>query len=477
MANLLIALLLAAAAQSSNAATPVACGAAATSAPACTIQMDRDAPLAGRRATVRNGTIVTFLLVHKSPFETCSLESKREEIVEASAIPEVLKLLAGVAPSLELFTATETSASRMFFAMEAPRGGAPVSSIPQQITALLRNAMAAAADQSAAAASLQQDYVPAVTDVSAFYATRFRQSTGSDDRPAHDAAAFHARQGELLADVRAVKNRSVPSAAGAEASYAAALALFRRYETGTNPDAQPLTSLTQAIDLARSAIDALTDALTKLKSARADLSGIESDLDDVADPSWTFARTLTADQSARLTGAVSCTDARTKKTTLEPVAWTVTFQNTPRLTLSAGVMVSLLPKEESEIVNVATDRSGAQVDAVDEVQQSSSRPQLVPMSYLHIRLGSGFATHNRLVTFALAEGVGLNLSNKEPEFFSGVSVAFGSFYVSGGFHIGHQERPGGGFNVGDHPTSGVTLPVERPWTARPAIVFSYRIPL
>lgn len=477
MTNLLVALLLTAAAQSPDAATPVACGAAATSARACTIQMDRDAPLAGRRATVRNGTVVTFLLVHKSPFETCSLESKREEIVEASAIPEVLKLLSGVAPSLELFTTTEANASRMFFAMGAPRGAAPIPSIPQQITALLQNAMAAASEQSATAAALQQDYVRTVTDVSAFYATPFRQSTGPEGHPVHDVAEFHERQTKLLADVRAVKNRSVPTAAGADASYSAALALFRRYETGTNPDPQQLSSLTQAIDLARSAIDALTDALTKLKAARADLGGIESDLDDVSDSSWTFARTLTADRNARLTGAVSCADVRTRKTTLEPVAWTVTFQDTPRVTLSAGVMVSLLPKEEADIVNVATDRSGADVDAVHEVQQTSSRPQLVPMSYLHIRLGSGFATRNRLVTFSLAEGIGLNLNNKEPEFFSGVSVAFGSFYVSGGFHIGHREQPGGGFSVGDRPTSSVTLPVERPWTARPAIVFSYRIPL
>lgn len=472
--ELLLALLASVVAQTSSPATPVACGAAGTGARACTIRVDRDAPLAGRHVTVRNGSAVTLLLVHKSPFETCSLESKREEIVEPSPIPELLKLLAGVAPSLEVFKTAEESATR--FLPPPPRGVAPPSTVPQQITALLENAMSTAGEQSRAAEALQAEYLRIVTDVSGFFATRFRQSAAATDHPAHDEAEFGHHRARLLSDVRSAKNRSVPTAAGAEASYAAALALVRRYETGANPDPQQLSSLTQAIDLARSAIDPLVEALTKLKDARAALTSIERDLDDLADPSWTFTRTLIADQSARLTGSVSCADARTKRTTLEPIAWTVTFQNTPRLTLSAGVMVSLLPKEHADTVQVATSRSGAEVDSVDEVQQTSSRPQLVPMSYVHIRLGS-VATRNRLVTVGLAEGIGLNLSNKEPEFFSGVSVAFGSFYVSGGFHIGHQERPGGGFNVGDHPTSSVTLPVDRPWTARPAIVFSYRIPL
>lgn len=477
MTDLVFALLATAAAQTSSPVTPVACGGAATSAGACTIRMDRDAPLSGRRVTVHNGTVVTFLLVHKSPFETCSLESKREEIVQPSAIPEVLKLLAGVAPSLELFTAAEKDVTEVFSTLQAPRRAAPVATVPQQITTLLQNAMSTAQEQSRAAAALQQEYLRTVTDVSGFFGTPFRQSAGPADHPPHDPAEFHRQQTKLLADVRAAKDRSLPATAGAEASYAAALALFRRYETGPDPDTQQLSSLTQAIDLARGAIDALTEAVTTLKSARAALAGIEGHLDDLADSSWTFARMLTADQDARLTGAVSCVDARTKKTTLEPVAWTVTFQNTPRLTLSAGVMVSLIPKEHADIVQVATGRSGAVVDGAAEVRQTSSRPQLVPMSYLHVRLGSGIATHDRLVTFGLAEGLGVNLSNKEPEFFSGVSVAFGGFYVSGGFHIGHRERPGGGFTPGDRPSSNVTLPVDRPWTARPALVFSYRIPL
>lgn len=472
--NLLIAMLAPVVAQSPAPAAPVACGAAATNARACTIRMDRDAPLAGRRATVRNGSAVTFLLVHKSPFETCSLEAKREEIVQPSAIPELLKLLAGIAPSLEIVRSIETS--KALVPPPPPRGAAPPSTIPQQITALLENAMSTASQQSHAAADVQQQYLSTVTNVSGFFATPFRQSAGPGDRPAHDDAEFTRARTRLLEGVRTAKNTSLPTAAGADASYAAALALFRRYETGTSVDSQQLASLTQAIDLARSTIEALVEALTKLKDARAALTRIDSDLDELADPSWTFARTLTADQNARFAGTVSCTDARTKRTTLEPVAWTVTFQNAPRVTLSAGVMVSLLPKQHADIVQVATTRSGADVDSIDEVQQTSSRPQLVPMSYVHIRLAS-LATRKRLVTFALAEGLGLNLSNKEPEFFSGLSVAFGGFYVSGGFHIGHEERPGGGFSVGDHPTSNVTLPVDRPWTARPAIVFSYRIPL
>jgi hypothetical protein len=470
--NLLLVLLAAIVAQSSAAATPVACGAAGTNARACTVGMDRDAPLAGRHVTVRNGSTVTFLLVHKSPFESCSLESRREEIVQPSVIPELLKLLAGVAPSLEIFRTTEETVTRFF--PPPPRAAAPPS-IPQQITALLDNAMSRAAEQSRMAAALHQEYVQTLTGVSRFFATPFRQSAGAGDRPAHDEAEFGELRTRLVAAVGTAKKRPLPTAAGSEASYAAALALFRRYETGNNPESQ-LASLTQAIDLTRSAIDALTDALAKLKDARTGLTGIAGDLDDLADPSWTFARTLTADQNARVTGTVSCADARTKKTTLEPVAWTVTFQNAPRLTLSAGVMVSLLPKEHADIVQIATSRTGTAVDSIDEVQQTSSRPQLVPMSYLHVRLGS-VVTRNRLITFGVAEGVGLNVSNKEPEFFSGVSVAFGSFYVSGGFHVGHGERPGGGFNVGDHPSSNVTLPVDRPWTARPAVVFSYRIPL
>jgi hypothetical protein len=471
--NLLAVLLAPMVAQSSAAAPPVACGAAATSAAACTIRMDRDAPLAGRHATVRNGSTVRFLLVHKSPFEICSLESKREEILQPSVIPELLKLLAGVAPSLDIFRTTEEAVTR--FLPPPPRAAAPPSTIPQQITALLDNAMSTAAEQSRMAAALQQEYVRTLADVSRFFGTPFRQSAGPGDRPVHDEAEFGELRTRIVAAIGSAKNRPLPTVAGSEASYAAALALFRRYETGSNPESQ-LASLTQAIDLARSAIDALGEAVAKLKDARAGLTGIEGDLDDLADPSWTFARTLTADQNARVTGVVSCADARTKKTTLEPVAWTVTFQNAPRLTLSAGVMVSSLPKEHADIVEIASTRSGTAVGSIDEVQQTSSRPQLVPMSYLHVRLGS-IATSHRLIAFGLAEGLGLNLSNKEPEFFSGLSVSFGSFYVSGGFHIGHRERPGGGFTVGDRPSSSVTLPVDRPWTARPAVVFSYRIPM
>ncbi len=115
-----------------------------------------------------------------------------------------------------------------------------------------------------------------------------------------------------------------------------------------------------------------------------------------------------------------------------------------------------------------------------EIRDHPGRPQVVPFSFFNVRLGAPWRWKGRLMTFSVTPGVGVN-SNNGPttaEFFGGVSLAFGNFFVSAGAHVGHEIKPANGFQVGEKvPAELEEVPTETPWATKFAFGVSYRIPL
>jgi hypothetical protein len=322
-----------------------------------------------------------------------------------------------------------------------------------------------------------------------FFSTTFRRTKYDVLDP--KVAEFHVERERRLASVTELLNlmpskqeigktpKSIPAASVADDLYAAALAVFRQYAASSEEDESVTEDLTNFLKTARGNIDLLKAAIGRFEAGRASLAQTETYLAQLQFATWEFAAPLTSDQNARLAGTVSCTFTKGDRISLEPVAWTVTFQDPPRLSLSLGFLVTPLPKQKSFVGAIATARTDANaVTPVSVVQQTSTAPQILPMTLIQLRLNDGWNWSGRVVTINATPAVGINLNNKEAEFFAGLSLGIGNFYVSGGAHIGHLEEPGGGFEVGDRPTAAVpTLPLSRPWTGRVAAAISYRVPL
>jgi hypothetical protein len=430
------------------------------------IVIDRDSPMSGTILRVPNGRSALVTLVNKSPFEKCTADKKREEIPDPSAIPSLLSLISGAAGSLSLIP------------VPAPPRGAPPSpskSLDDQLVFALQSTSFEAIRVRGEFDKLQTAYKTEADALATFFQTPYRNGNGPG------GAAFATDHGTRTTSLAAVLTSTVPSLAGAEALYAGALKLLQKYQETPGWDPETLRLHAELLAMSRSHIDAEKDVQAKLSAARERLSAVAEYLKQIATPDWRQRFTIAADRNAKITGAVSCVDSQSQKATLDPVAFTIIFQDPPRFSLGAGVLISSLEKNSIGPASTVTTRpTDLPTTAVLKLVSSPTRPQVMPFSLVHIRLGGVKKWQNRDLSFNLSPGIGVNPNNSgnEAEFFTGVSLGIGGFYLSGGAHIGHGLEPGGGFRIGDTlPNDIKTVPLVKPWKPGFGFAVTYRIPI
>ena len=185
---------------------------------------------------------------------------------------------------------------------------------------------------------------------------------------------------------------------------------------------------------------------------------------------------LPADKNSKVTGKLVCRNVFTDAATISPVPLTITYEGLPRLSVTAGVLYSTLDKRKIGTEPVQTGETTFRT----EVTESRSSSQLIPFSFLDVRLAD-FKLGKSTVVFGLGLGVGVNSNNgsKEVEYFLGPSLAIKNIHLHVGLHHGRLAEPSGGYEVGETVPSEKFpgVPVARRGKDEFAIGISYRLPL
>lgn len=136
---------------------------------------------------------------------------------------------------------------------------------------------------------------------------------------------------------------------------------------------------------------------------------------------------------------------------------TITYQNPPRVAVSAGLLVST---EGVTSYTILTTKTGVNSSGTSTSQTSigisgDSSAQVIPFGFVNLYL-AGSRKLNLSSQFGI--GVNPNLSTAKVEFFAApLALAWHDFYFAPGIHFGQHEKLTGGFSVGD-VVSGISKP-------------------
>jgi hypothetical protein len=415
---------------------------------------------------VNNGTVVT-VAGSKSPISACTVATKREELKpEPNPIGQFLKLLAGAAPIPSALADDECP---------APAGvPVPDDDEARRIEAALANIRANLNQSHTEVTQARTQHEATATTVNRF--TNCRGADGVANICA-DAATFDMRKTEVRSEVVGRLNSPLPVVESVALQIdSLKKVLAERYKAPRAGEETWLAGVNSRLDCFAKHVAALSQSLAALKTVRAELETFSKLLDD-HQTSLTYSKVLPEDNDAKVSGTVTCTNFFTKQVAVEAIPFTVTYQNIPRASVTAGVLFSTLDKR---VVGTQAERTGTAADgtptfrtAFADTDRSSN--QLVPFSFFNVYLSG-----TRRMNLNLTGGVGVNPNNgkNQAEFFLGGAVGFNNVYIQFGGHIGRWQELGGGFRLGETvPDEFPGVPIERRYTMRPAIGLSYRIPL
>ncbi|MGO8756518.1 MAG: hypothetical protein ACLQG3_00185 [Terracidiphilus sp.] len=150
-----------------------------------------------------------------------------------------------------------------------------------------------------------------------------------------------------------------------------------------------------------------------------------------------------------------------------------------RIETSAGVMVSALPSRSFAAISTYTGTPPT-VSGIT-VQETDTRPLIVPYAAVHVRLGSDWLwkfDQRRGAIYATGL-VGVNPNTTTADFGAGISVAWRSLVLSPVAHFAHDVRLTGGFTDNEQlgTTFTGTLPTQQFWTTSFGIGIGIRVPL
>lgn len=415
---------------------------------------------------VNNGTAVTVTGA-KSPFSTCTVTTKREELKpEPNPIGQFLKLLAGAAP---------IPASLADEACPAPAGVAiPDDDEARRIEAALANIRTNLNQSHTEVTQARTQHEGTATRVS-----RFINCRGADGvtNICTNETTLDTQKTEVGAEVLGRLNSPLPVVESVTLQIdSLKKVLAERYKTPRPGEEAWLAGVNSRLDCFAKHLAALNQSLAALKTVRAELETF-SDLLAAHQTSFKYSKVLPEDNDAKVSGTVTCTNFFTKQVTVEAIPFTVTYQNIPRASVTAGVLFSTL---EKRVVGTQAERTGTAADGTPTFRTifadtDRSSNQLVPFSFFNVYLSG-----TRRMNLNLTGGVGVNPNNgkNQAEFFLGGAVGFNNVYIQFGGHIGRWQELGGGFRLGETvPDKFTGVPIERRYTMRPAIGISYRIPL
>jgi len=164
---------------------------------------------------------------------------------------------------------------------------------------------------------------------------------------------------------------------------------------------------------------------------------------------------------------------------IPPVTATIVYQNTPRATVSAGVLYSTIGGREIGVAphSTGTDTAGVTTYQRRIVETDRSTWQLLPFSFLNVTV-PGLAHRRFHVAGSL--GIGLNPNNGSTvvEYFAGGTLGIGrSVGIQVGAHLGTRLEPAEQFAVGDVvPDRLAVVPTTHVRTTALGIALSYGLP-
>jgi hypothetical protein len=254
----------------------------------------------------------------------------------------------------------------------------------------------------------------------------------------------------------------------------------RVYED-THPNANQdwLAQVEMRMDQLNSAKERLQETEKLLSSARDGLRGLR---DYLAPNKFSLQQeiALVPDQNSSTTGNLTCVDDQSKASWGQDVPLSITYDELPRWSFSAGVLFSSLGRLQYGIRPQATTPPVSPQTATNVINKTDrSSFQIIPFSFMNYRL-KDWVWKEHQFTFGVAGGLGVNPNNgdNQAEFFEGGSLSIGSVSFYLGCHNGRRQRLGNGFTLNETVDPAVTnLPINHIWWNQPAIGVSYRIPL
>jgi hypothetical protein len=187
---------------------------------------------------------------------------------------------------------------------------------------------------------------------------------------------------------------------------------------------------------------------------------------------------LGTDYGATDPGTVSCsTDSTPAVATTDSINYAILYQNVPALTVSAGLLISFLEKDQWGVSQLLDNTKTPPVLSTAFVITDSARASVVPMAYINYRVAPpilktwwGQPNSELVVSHNISAGIGINSNTgtNQPEFFAGYAIGFSRSLIHAGLDYGRQESLGGGFLKGTVPTgfTGTTAPIN--WNYKPA---------
>lgn len=439
-----------------------------------TVTVNAPADAIPRPVQVKNGTRVT-VTGKKSPVNVCTVATKREELKpEPNPLGQFIKILAGL-PSPASAAALTAGCPA---AVAGPDEGA--RRINSALDALQRNLDASGGE----VLRTRRNYRDLGDRVSNFVACK--NVAGSDI--CSNPATFMSERTNLQTAVTTLLAERIPVIESVELQLAAVRKMLE--ERLKTPSASPtpeeqawLDNVNERLNCLGKHAAFLKQTIESLKASRSELEKFAELLDthtrqfDTVDSLITYSKLLPEDNNAKVSGTVTCTNFFTKQVSVEATPFTVTYQNIPRASVTAGVLFSPLDKRQ---IGTQAVRTGAAADGTPTFRNTfavtdSSSNQIVPFSFFNVYLSG-----TRRMNLNLTGGVGINPNNgkNQPEFFVGGAFGFNNVYVQFGGHIGRWQELGGGFGFGETvPANFPGVPIERRYTMRPAIGLSYRLPL
>lgn len=263
--------------------------------------------------------------------------------------------------------------------------------------------------------------------------------------------------------------------------------------SGKQCDQEILHATTHLVDQANAYMSIIQDNFKNLQAAQSTLATsftalhkIEVDYKDrlvsgqirIASGVLMQDFTLGADYSAMDTGTISCSsDTSPAVATTDAIYYSITFQNIPAFTVSAGLLTTFLQKNEygvtQQLNNTTTPPSTTTVFAITD----SARASVLPMAYVNYRIGRptlktwwGEPNNELIIANNVSMGIGINSNSgtNQVEFFAGDAVSFSRVFIHAGVHFGRTESLGGGYSLGPVPSgfTGTTAPIN--WSYHPA---------
>jgi hypothetical protein len=194
---------------------------------------------------------------------------------------------------------------------------------------------------------------------------------------------------------------------------------------------------------------------------------------------------LGTDYGATDPGTVVCsTDSTPAVATTDSINYAILYQNVPALTVSAGLLISFLEKNQYGVSQILDTTKTPPALSTAFVLSDSARASVLPMAYVNYRIAPpllktwwGQPNSELVISHNVSTGIGINSNTgtNQPEFFVGYAIGFGRSLIHAGLDYGRQQSLGEGFSLGTVPTGfmGTTAPIS--WSYKPAFAIGLSV--